>query len=98
VLVFLSTQKKSEELSNGSFKSDVIALNSEVERISLNDQGSSVVVECSNGRTIYADHVIITVSVGVLREMRTKLFENLPLPELKIRSINVSWKSTCQPI
>jgi len=90
---FCILQEKSQELSNGSFQIDVIALNNEVERISLNDQDSSVMVECSNGRRIRADHVIITVSVGVLREIHAKLFENMPIPEMKIHSINVSCKS-----
>ena len=68
-------------------------MNSEVERISLDDQNSSIiVVKCSNGRRIHADHIIITVSVGALQEMHTKLFENMAIPELKIRSINVSVK------
>lgn len=77
-------------MSNGSFESDVIALNNEVERISLNDRDSSITVECSNGKKIHTDHVIITLSVGALQEIHTRLFENMPIPESKILSINVS--------
>ena len=89
--VVVASQEKCQELSDDRFKSGAIALNTEVERISLDEKDPNVViVECSNGRKILADHVILTVSVGVLRERQATMLEKMPISELKIRTINVS--------
>lgn len=45
---------------------------------------SKVTVKCSDGSVFEADHVLITVSLGVLKENFTKLFT----PELPIEKKN----------
>ena len=48
---------------------------------------SNLYVECENGKTIYADHVIVTVSLGVLKATCDKMFEP-SLPQKKTESID----------
>lgn len=43
-------------------------------------------VNCDNGKTFYANHVICTIPLGVLKENVTSLFDP-PLPQYKIESI-----------
>lgn len=45
-----------------------------------------VEVECENGQSISANHVICTIPLGVLKEQANSLFEP-PLPQYKIESI-----------
>ena len=46
-----------------------------------------VEVVCQNGKRFYADHVICTVPLGVLKEVGKTMFDP-PLPEYKVDSIN----------
>jgi spermine oxidase len=46
-------------------------------------------VECKDGSIYHADHVICTVSLGVLKERHQTLFSP-SLPEVKINAIKVS--------
>ena len=48
---------------------------------------SKVVVDCENGEKLFADHVIVTVSLGVLKACRDKLFDP-QLPEEKVEAID----------
>uniref|UniRef100_A0A0V0G8I4 Putative flavin-containing amine oxidase n=1 Tax=Triatoma dimidiata TaxID=72491 RepID=A0A0V0G8I4_TRIDM len=61
-----------------------LSLNTEVEEIDWN--GLVVLVKCKNGKLFKADHVIVTVSLGVLKEKYRTLF-NPPLPVEKVRAI-----------
>lgn len=45
-----------------------------------------VEVTCEDGSTFSADHIIITVSLGVLKNKHKTLFTP-PLPEIKIKAI-----------
>lgn len=47
----------------------------------------NVSVNCLNGKTFYANHVITTIPLGVLKENFKTLFEP-PLPDYKIEAIN----------
>lgn len=78
--------KQSRRLSGDDFYSRVVSVDTEVRRIfhgNDNARKHVLVVECLNDRTIFADHVIMTVSVGVLRERHTTLFEKFPLPDTR---------------
>ena len=52
---------------------------------------NKVVVECSDGSVYVAQHVIVTVSLGVLKERADSMFEPA-LPEEKLNAIKVSSK------
>ncbi|XP_050300409.1 spermine oxidase-like [Anthonomus grandis grandis] len=63
---------------------EMIELNKEVNKIIWNKE--EVTVKCTDGSVYSADHMIMTVSVGVLKEMHKKAF--VPgLPEQKVNSI-----------
>ena len=76
-------------------QSSVIHLNSEVKSIQWNQSIASsgqhpVTVQCSNGLQYTADHVILTVSLGVLKEkIKPSLtpFFSPPLPQSKQHAI-----------
>lgn len=61
-----------------------IVLNTPVTEINWND--GEIQIHCSDNKTIEADHVIVTVSLGVLKEKHQKLF-NPKLPIQKVRAI-----------
>lgn len=61
--------------------------NSEVSKIDWS--GDSVNVALPNGTNITADHVIVTVPLGVLKENYTSMFHP-PLPSSKVNVIKVS--------
>ena len=46
-----------------------------------------VCVECQNGKKFYADHVLVTCSLGYLKKHAGRLF-NPPLPEFKLSAID----------
>jgi len=52
---------------------------------------NKVVVKCSDGSVYVAQHVIVTVSLGVLKERADSMFEPA-LPEEKLNAIKVSSK------
>ncbi|XP_063539883.1 spermine oxidase-like [Cydia strobilella] len=69
-----------------------ILLNKEVESIkwssSQGDSGSPLVhVKCTDGSLYAAKSVIVTISIGVLKERHSQLF-NPPLPAEKVNTIN----------
>lgn len=65
-------------------------LNSEVILIDyLNStEGPPAIVSTKNGLMVPADHVIVTVSLGVLKEQHNFLFMP-PLPDFKVKTIEV---------
>lgn len=65
-----------------------IQFNKEVKRIKYNLEklSDAVQIECSDGSLYETDHVICTVSLGVLKERHLSLFEPV-LPQRKIDSI-----------
>ncbi|CAD5124762.1 unnamed protein product [Dimorphilus gyrociliatus] len=63
---------------------DIIKLNHKVEKIVL--KNSTVKVVCSNGLELNADHVLVTLPLGVLKQSN-HLFDP-PLPKMKQHSIN----------
>ncbi|XP_064630026.1 spermine oxidase-like [Lineus longissimus] len=64
-----------------------LLMNHPVRTIHWNPKGEDVCVECENGSKFYASHVIVTISLGVLKEKARTLF-NPFLPELKVDAIN----------
>lgn len=76
---------------------DKIKLNTPVRRIHWGDKVSDscaaqcpeemVCVECENGDIFYADHVITTVSLGVLKAACDRMFSP-PLPQKKLEAIH----------
>jgi monoamine oxidase len=52
---------------------------------------NKVVVECSDGSVYVANHVIVTVSLGVLKETARSMFDPA-LPKEKLNAIKVSSK------
>ncbi|XP_034833470.1 spermine oxidase-like isoform X2 [Maniola hyperantus] len=66
-----------------------IHLNKEVENIQWSDSesGNQVQIKCKDGSTYAAKSVIITVSIGILKERHSQLFSP-QLPVEKINSIN----------
>ena len=72
-------------------------LNTEVSLIENNLKDGNVIVKTTDGNIYCADHVIVTIPLGVLKAKYNTLF-NPPLPEIKIKTIQVCpfpWK-TCQ--
>lgn len=64
-----------------------VLLGKEVENINwLNPTRDQLVVKCSDGTSFVADHVITTVSIGVLKENCHTLFTP-PLPASKLNAI-----------
>lgn len=65
-----------------------VQLNKEVKKISyiLEDSSKAIRIECTDGSHFDADHLICTVSLGVLKERHLSLFEPI-LPQKKINSI-----------
>ncbi|XP_011290450.1 spermine oxidase [Musca domestica] len=64
-----------------------ILLNKQVARIEWNRNDCCVQIRCVDGDSFVADHVILTVSLGVLKEQQLKLFEP-KLPVEKQRAID----------
>lgn len=50
------------------------------------DNDSKIMIECENGKKIYAEHVVLTVSLGVLKSACDRMFDP-PLPQDKQESI-----------
>lgn len=78
-------KKKPQDLSLDIEKK--IQLNKEVSNISWSDPTHEyLIVKCSDGSSYEADHVIVTVSLGVLKENYQTLFTP-QLPAIKINAI-----------
>uniref|UniRef100_A0A8C2EPB6 Zgc:66484 n=1 Tax=Cyprinus carpio TaxID=7962 RepID=A0A8C2EPB6_CYPCA len=58
------------------------------------DQRYPVQVVCENGQSFEADHVIVTVSLGVLKDKASTMFEP-PLPQTKIVFEKSFWPDDC---
>uniref|UniRef100_UPI00398EA597 peroxisomal N(1)-acetyl-spermine/spermidine oxidase n=1 Tax=Pristiophorus japonicus TaxID=55135 RepID=UPI00398EA597 len=78
-----------------SLPKDIVSYNKPVKCIHWNgsftapdalERSYPVLVECENGETIPADHVIVTVPLGFLKE-HYKTFIHPPLPSSKVNSI-----------
>ena len=69
-----------------SLPNDVIHVNNKVELVEWNTD--DIRVKCTNGLTYTADHVIVTVSLGVLKSCAHKSFFNPPLPLGKVKAID----------
>lgn len=80
-------QEKAEEMSDGKFLKSHVLTNKEVRKIRVNE--NDVMVDCQDGSSFSADHVILTVSLGVLKEQYKHLFENIHLPDTKVEAIEV---------
>ncbi|KAK7578114.1 hypothetical protein V9T40_010319 [Parthenolecanium corni] len=87
---------KSQEIANGKFLDENVITNKPVRKISLNDD--LVRVECEDGDSYLANHVILTVSLGVLREKYQEMFDGISLPEKKILALNNFGFSTVNKI
>lgn len=61
-----------------------VVLGTPVTRINWND--GEIRIECEDNKVLEADHVIVTVSLGVLKEKHSKLFDP-KLPIQKVRAI-----------
>ncbi|XP_053595543.1 spermine oxidase [Microplitis demolitor] len=73
-------------------------LNTKVTEIKLNKNHPVVKVTTANGQEYFADHVIVTVSLGVLQKNCDKLFSP-PLPKTKLNAIkNYSFGHTAKII
>ena len=63
-------------------------LNTEVSLIQYDPKNGKAIVETTNGKIYCADHVIVTIPLGVLKEKYNTLFKP-PLPKRKIKHIKV---------
>ena len=63
-----------------------ITYNNSANPSNANTSQYQVCVECQNGKRFYADHVIVTVSLGYLKKFQKRMF-NPPLPNYKVDSI-----------
>ncbi|XP_055838192.1 spermine oxidase-like [Episyrphus balteatus] len=81
IQLLLNSEKMGNEL--GVLNKRVL-LGTPVNQISWNN--GKIEVNCGNNKIIEADHVIVTVSLGVLKEKHSKLF-NPKLPIQKVRAI-----------
>ena len=63
-------------------------MNTEVSLIEYNLEEEKVRIKITDGNTYCADHVIVTIPLGVLKEKYDTLF-NPPLSEKKIKTIKV---------
>lgn len=71
-------------------------LNSKVITIdysSKNNKDAPIAIKTAEGKTYIADHVIVTVSLGVLKEQYQSLF-NPSLPDYKVATIKVMYRRT----
>lgn len=86
---------------NGSFKKEIHCLNNTFLNHNLDGQeeeeGYQVWVECEDGEFILADHVIVTMSLGVLKKYHETMFHP-HLPEEKVSAIQMLGISTTDKI
>lgn len=72
-------------MNNGAFDESKIVLNKRVRNIDYSDQNNgNVKVTCEDNSNFEADHVIVTVSLGVLKESHQTMFTpGLPITHTK---------------
>ena len=63
-----------------------VAWNNSANPDNANTNQYEVCVECKNGKRFYADHVLVTCSLGYLKEHHTRMFDP-PLPNYKSDTI-----------
>lgn len=78
-----------EELTKELMDKQCVLLNKEVTMIQLDAHESPVVLTCTDGTCYHADHVVVTVSLGVLKTVcfdknAESLFFSPPLPTPKL--------------
>ncbi|XP_055916917.1 spermine oxidase-like [Eupeodes corollae] len=85
---FLRLLMKSTEGNELGILDQKVKLGKQVQKITWNqDNGQQAIqIQCKDNEVIEADHVIVTVSLGVLKEKHSKLFDP-KLPVEKIRAI-----------
>ena len=64
-------------------------LNTDVSLIQYDLENGKAIVHTTNGKIYCADHVIVTIPLGVLKEKYNTLFKP-PLPKQRIKQIKVS--------
>lgn len=79
-------QKKIPDITKQIPLDDKILLNKEVKSIAWENQNGGVTLSCTDGSSYTADHVLVTVSVGVLKKFYKGLFTP-SLPQYKINAI-----------
>ncbi|XP_017863458.1 PREDICTED: spermine oxidase-like [Drosophila arizonae] len=84
-LRLLMNARNDEADDLGMLKGRVL-FNKRISQINWEGAGD-LIIRCWNGEVITADHVICTVSLGVLKEQHTSMFVPA-LPEAKVRAIN----------
>jgi monoamine oxidase len=91
-----SFQKRIPDPSNELPVGSKTNFKAEVTKIKWNnlfgENKNKVAVECSDGSVYVADHVIVTVSLGVLKERGEAMFQPA-LPAQKLYAIKVSHKA-----
>lgn len=84
------------DLLSQDIPDEKLLLNHPVTRITWNNSSNSdnantnhyeVCVECQNGKRFYGDHVLVTCSIGYLKQHHERMF-NPPLPNHKSETIN----------
>ncbi|XP_055836732.1 spermine oxidase-like [Episyrphus balteatus] len=83
-LRFLQFLMKSTETNELGMLDQKVKLGKQVEKITWSRE--PIQIKCKDNEIIEADHAIVTVSLGVLKEKHSKLFEP-QLPAEKIRAI-----------
>lgn len=68
-------------------------LNAEVSLVDYSDRNGKVTVKTANEDIHFADHVIVTCSLGVLKNQHQSLFI-LSLPKEKQKAIEVSFQKS----
>lgn len=81
------TRKRPDPSKNLNIES-IMELRKEVSQIDYTNADNGVVtVHCTDGHVYEAEHVLVTVSLGVLKANHKTLF-NPPLPPIKVNSID----------
>ncbi|XP_037939567.1 spermine oxidase-like [Teleopsis dalmanni] len=84
-LLKLLMKSKGNETNDLGILNKRVILNKKIEHIAW-QKGDEAIIKCVDGQLIEADHIICTVSLGVLKENYKKMFTPL-LPPAKCRAI-----------